>query len=151
MGKSVLRRGNSIIDHAGKKDWTAVREEWSGVNEDLKDAMVEIGSEPLSQLISLGGWLRGAEALSALVAQHYSAKGAELLQQPVLLGYFEKRMSQMDGKIRADPAVIEMEKGVIRLKPLFGSENPPPISAQQVKQIGQIAADLVKSIEVKAR
>ena len=149
--KSVLARGNSIIDHAGKKDWVAVREEWSGVNADLKEAMVEIGSEPLSQLVSLGGWLRGAEALSALVSQHYSTEAAQLLHQPVLLDYFGKRVSQMEDKIRADPAVIEMEKGIIRLRPLFGSENQTPISAQQVKEIRTIAAELVKSIDTRTR
>jgi hypothetical protein len=149
--KSLLGRGNSIIDRAGKKEWAAVREEWSGVNADLKEAMFEIGSEPLSQLVSLGGWLRGAEALSALVSQHYSAADAQLLYQPILLDYFGKRVSQMESKIRADPAVIEMEKGIIRLKPLIGSEYRTPISEQDVKEIRNIAADLVKSIDTKAR
>ena len=151
VGKSFLGRGNSIIDHAGKKDWPAVREEWSGVNADLKEAMVEIGSEPLSQLVSLGGWLRGVEALSALVSQQYSAEAAQLLHQPVLLDYFGKRVSQMESKIRADPVVMGMEKGIIRLRPMIGSENQTPISAEQVKEIRSIAADLVKSIDTKAR
>ena len=79
MEKSVLTRANCIIDHAEKKDWVAVRAEWAGVNADLKEAMVEIGSEPLSQLVSLGGWLRGAEAVSVLVSQHYSTEAAQLL------------------------------------------------------------------------
>ncbi len=149
--KSVVGRGNSIVDHASKKEWAAVRKEWSGVNADIKEAMVEIGSEPLSQLVSLGGWLRGTEALSALVSQHYSAEGAQLLSQPVLLDYFGDRVSQMESKIRADPTVIEMEKGIIRLRPLIGSGNKTPISEQQVKDIHKIAADLVKSIDTKAR
>ncbi|MEA3187576.1 MAG: hypothetical protein QOD99_1406, partial [Chthoniobacter sp.] len=29
--KSVVGRGNSIVDHASKKEWAAVRKEWSGV------------------------------------------------------------------------------------------------------------------------
>lgn len=144
--KSVVVRGNSIIDHASKKEWAAVREEWAGVHADIREAMVEIGSEPLSQLVSLGGWLRGAEALSALVSQHYSAEGAQLLSQPALLDYFGARVSQMEGKIRADPTVMEMEKGIVRLRPLIGSDHRTPISEQQVKDIHNIAADLVKSI-----
>ena len=149
--KSVLGRGNSIIDHAGKKEWAAVRKDWAGVNADLKEAMVEIGSEPLSQLVSLGGWLRGAEALSALVSQHYSAEGAQLLYQPVLLDYLGRRVSQMESKIRTDPVVIEMEKGITRLRPLIGSEKRTRMSEQEVKEVRTISADLVKSIDTKVR
>jgi hypothetical protein len=57
----------------------------------------------------------------------------------------------MEGKIRADPAVIEMEKGIIRMRPLIGSGNRTPISEQQVKDIHNIVGDLVKSIDTKAR
>jgi hypothetical protein len=149
--KTLLKRGASIVDHAGKKEWTAVRKEWSAADGDVKRAMIEIGSEPLSQLVSLGGWLRGADALSALVSQHYSAENAQLLHQPALIDYFGKRLSKMGNKIRADAIVIETEKGLIRLRPLIGTEYSKPISAQRVKEIHNIVADLVMAIETRAR
>jgi len=149
--KSLLRRAASIIDHAGRKEWAAVRKEWSAADSDLKKAMIEIGSEPLSQLVSLGGWLRGADALSDLVSQHYSAVNAQLLHQPLLIDYFGKRLSQMGRKIRADAVVIETEKGIIQLRPLIGIEYSKPISEQSVKEIRNIVAGLVKAIERRAK
>lgn len=49
----------------------------------------QLKSEQLSQLVSLGGWLRGTRALTALILQRYSPKGAELLRQPALIDRFE--------------------------------------------------------------
>jgi hypothetical protein len=61
---SVLRRSRSITEDASKNDWTAARKEWDGVLPDVKKGMVELKSDQLAQLVSLGGWLRGTEALS---------------------------------------------------------------------------------------
>jgi hypothetical protein len=41
--------------------------------------LVELGDEQLAQLVSLGGWLRGTEALTQVVMKNYSRDGAELL------------------------------------------------------------------------
>lgn len=147
--KSVLRRANSIVEHAHDKDWAAVRKEWTKVNADLRAAMIELGSEPLAQLVSLGGWLRGAEALSALVSLHYSTKQAQLLDQTVLLDYFEMRLSHMTHKIRANSAVTAMEKGIIQLRPLLGTEESKPISEQGVNEIHATVADMAKVIRTK--
>ena len=47
--------------------------------------MNEVHDEKLSQLVSLGGWLRGTEVLTAVVDRRFSEDGAELLHQPDLL------------------------------------------------------------------
>jgi hypothetical protein len=148
--KSVLRRGRSIVEHARRREWAAVRKEWLGVDVDLRAAMLELPSEQLSQLVSLGGWLRGAEALSTLVAQHYAAGNTLLLHQPLLVDYFRKCLSQMSNKIRADVVVIEAEKGILRLRPLIGNEEANPISEKGVKEIHAVVAELVKLIETRA-
>jgi len=144
--RSVLRRGKSIIDHAEKKEMAAVRREWSGVSADLKDAMIQIKSNPLPQLASLGGWLRGVEALSALISQHYTPKDALLLYQPALLDSFEKSLSGMNAKVRLDPAVVEMAKGITALRPLIGGNRTKPLSKQEVEKVRKISGDLVESI-----
>ena len=53
--------------------------------------MNEVHDEKLSQLVSLGGWLRGTEVLTSVVNERFSADGAELLHQPDLLSYFHSR------------------------------------------------------------
>src|SRR6476619_1257784 len=72
--RAALRRSRSIIEHAEKGDWPGVRREWDAVQPDVEQGMKELKSERLAQLVSLGGWLRGTQAICALVLQDYSAE-----------------------------------------------------------------------------
>ena len=80
--------------YADKNEWIAARKEWDGVFSDLQSGMIEIKSKELSQLVSLGGWLRGTEALCALVLENYSPERAELIRQPLLLDPWRSNFSE---------------------------------------------------------
>jgi hypothetical protein len=147
--KAVRERANAIIATAGKKDWTGVRRELDGALAKVKEAMLELKSEQLSQLVSLGGWLRGTEALTTVVSKTYSADGAELLHQPVLLDYFERRLAGMDKKIKNNPVVTKVQKGILEIRPLVGVEDGTQISEKTVKEIGAITEQLIKDINSK--
>ena len=148
--KSVLRRSRAIVEYAERGDWNAVRGEWDGVFADVEGAMRELDSEQLSQLVSLGGWLRGTEALTALVLQNYSTDRAELLRQPVLLDYFEKRITEMNREVRSRALVARMQEGIRRIRPLVRSDGAR-LSEKTVKEIGAITKELVDEIDVKRR
>ena len=64
--KAVTKRANAIIDASNQKDWKLVRKELDRALSDVKEAMAQLGNDQLSQLVSLGGWLRGTEALCAV-------------------------------------------------------------------------------------
>src|SRR4029453_14690695 len=113
--KSALRRSRSIMECADKNEWTAARNEWDGVFSDLQSGMIEIKSKELAQLVSLGGWLRGTEALSALVLQNYSPNRAELIRQPVLLDHLEKELLGLSSKVKKRPIVTKMVEGIGRI------------------------------------
>ena len=149
VGKEVTKRTNSIISLANTADWPGVRKELDGALFDVKAAMIKLDSEPLSQLVSLGGWLRGTEALTAVVVADYTKDGAELLHQPVLLDYFEKRIANMKPKFKANAAVSKVQKGLIDIRPLMGLSDGAEISEKTVKEINKIAEDLVKTIGEK--
>ena len=149
--KSVLRHSRAIIEDAEKEDWNAVRQEWDGVFADVESAMRELGSEQLAQLVSLGGWLRGTEALTVLILQNYSSDSAELLRQPALLDYFEKRLAEMNGAQRPNALVARMEEGIRRIRPLVRSDSGTPLSQKAVREIGVITKELVEEINRKRR
>jgi hypothetical protein len=147
--KAVIKRSNSIVDYADKKDWPAVRKELDGALEDVKKAMVELNSEALSQLVSLGGWLRGTEALTAVVGKQFSKDGAELLHQPLLLDYFERRLASLKPKYKINHLVTKVQKGVLEIRPLMGLPDGGDISEKSVKEINSVTSDLIKSINAK--
>jgi len=150
VGKEVTERTHAILSHADRSDWAGVRRELDLALLDVRKAMVKLNSEPLSQLVSLGGWLRGTEALTTVVLSSYSKEGAELLHQPLLLDYFEKRLAGMKPKFKDHPAVAKVQKGLGEIRPLMGRGDSTDISEKTVKEIHAIAEDLVKTIGAKA-
>lgn len=148
--KAVLKRSKSITDFAEKKEWQSVRKELDGALSDVKAAMIELQSEQLSQLVSLGGWLRGTEALTKVVSKSFTKDGAELLHQPVLLDYFDRQIAGMKPKIKANPVVSKVQKGLIEIRPLVGLADGSSISEKSVLAIDSIAADLIKTISSRS-
>lgn len=147
--KKVDERAKAIIDNADKKNWAGVRKELDHAQSDVKGAMVELNSESLSQLISIGGWLRGTEALTDVVGRTFSKDGAELLHQPILLDFFEQKLAGMPQKIKKHPIVTDVQKGVLEIRPLVGIEDGTQISEKSVKEVGSVTGRLVKQIEAK--
>jgi len=148
--KKAQMRAKAITDAAEAKDWAGVRKQLDKALDDVSDQMVELNSEELSQLVSLGGWLRGTEALTAVVEKQYTKDGAELLHQPILLDYFERRLAGMKPKMKLNPLVIKVQKGVLEIRPLMGLPDGGAISEKSVKEIGTVTAGLVKAINSKS-
>ena len=143
--KAVVARSRAIIEAADNKDWPRVREELDGALTDVKQAMEELHDEELAQLVSLGGWLRGTEALAQVVTRNYSKDSAGLLHQPALLDYFDNRLSHMSPRLREDEVVARIEKRLPEIRPLIG-EADTEISKESVDQIRDIVHDLVSAI-----
>lgn len=144
--KWVKERSNSILDAAEARDWAAVRTELSGAMDKVKEGMMELNSEDVAQLVSLGGWLRGTEALTAVVKESYSADGAELLHQPILLEFFERRVDGMRPKLKTFALVEEVRAGLTEIKPLIALQGGSEISEKTVREVHAVAARLVKAI-----
>ena len=104
--------------------------------------MIEIKSKELAQLVSLGGWLRGTEALSALVLQNYSPERSNLIRQPALIDYLEEQLRAMSSDIRARPIVVKLLDGIHTIRSLVESENGP-LSEKTVRKVHGVCAELV--------
>lgn len=144
----ALRRSRSIVEHAEKGDWPAVRREWDRLLPDVQRGMKELQSEPLAQLVSLGGWLRGAGALTSLVLQNFPAEDAELLRQKAVLDYFARNLAEMDDETRANPLVARMAAGLPKIRQLLAADEKP-MAKETVKKISGVAEGLLKDLDRK--
>src|SRR5881392_2994697 len=95
VGNSITPHAKAITEAADKRDWDGVRLELDRTQNSVQQAMNEVQDQKLSQLVSLGGWLRGTQVLTSVVGKHFSAQGAELLHQPDLLEYFGQKLDAM--------------------------------------------------------
>jgi hypothetical protein len=138
----ALRRSRSIMELAEKNEWPQARKEWDGVLSDLETGMIEIKSAELAQLVSLGGWLRGTEALSALLLQNYSPERSSLIRQPELIDYLQEQLHAMSNDIRARPIVVKLLDGIHTIRSLVESENGSP-SEETVQKVHGVCAELV--------
>ncbi len=141
--KSVISRSNAIIEAADKKDWPKARQELDGALKDVKDAMIELHDDQLAQLVSLGGWLRGTEALCEVVQKNYTKDAADLLHQPLLLEYFQRRLDGMDAHLKKNPVVKTIQGKLGDIAPLITG---PTFPKKNVDNVLSIVRDLVKSI-----
>ena len=141
---AVMRRSRSIVEHADKNDWSAVRKEWDGVLPDVQEGMKQLKSEQLSQLVSLGGWLRGTKALTTLILQRYSVEDAELLRQPALLDRFEAQL----GKMAPNASVSKMREGVKKMRVLV-ADSRQPLAEKSVRDLAVLCDELLRTIAAK--
>ncbi|NBV85581.1 MAG: hypothetical protein EBS01_04810 [Verrucomicrobia bacterium] len=147
--RAVSRRANSIAEFADKRRWVEVRKELDLALSDVRQAMEELNSEALAHLVSLGGWLRGTEALSSVVSKGFTKDGAELLYQPVLIDHFNFRLNGLPPATKEHPLIVKILGGLREIQPLMGTGDGE-ISEKAVASIGRICGELVSAVSVKS-
>src|SRR2546423_4668120 len=110
VGNSITPHAKAITEAADKRKWDNVRLELDRTQNSVQQAMNEVQDQKLAQLVSLGGWLRGTQVLTAVVVKHFSTQGAELLHQPDLLGDFDEKLKGMP---EYDVPVVASIKGAL--------------------------------------
>src|SRR5437762_6077886 len=143
LSSSITAHAKAITDAADKRNWASVRQELDRTQNSVQQATNEVHEEKLSQLVSLGGWLRGTEVLTSVVKQHFSNGGAELLHQPALLTYFQTRLQAMSEFNL--PIVHQIQDALVEVKPLINIGNAR-ISAESVKKVNEITTRLGNDI-----
>lgn len=149
VGNSITPHAKAIIEAADKSKWDNVRLELDRTQKSVQDAMNELGDQKLSQLVSLGGWLRGTEVLTAVVSSRYTAEGAELLHQPDLLSHFQMQLRQMpDNDDFKAPIIHEIDQALGVVRPMIDVAGGK-ISQDSVRKINDITKRLDYGIVTK--
>jgi len=149
VSTSITPHAKAIIEAADKKKWDNVRLELDRTQNSVQQAMNELHDEKLSQLVSLGGWLRGTEVLTAVVTKNFSTGGAELLHQPDLLVYFQAHLQALQAMPQFRMQLLQdIEGALVEVKPLI-DVGDKRISAQSVKKINENTTRLDYAIVTK--
>jgi len=102
--------------------------------QDVRGAMQELNDQDLSQLVSLGGWLRGTEVLTSIVQGGFAKDGTELLHQPELVSYFDRCIGTMGKRLRKNPLIVSVRDVLRKIEPIV-NEGGDKITPAQVKTI----------------
>ena len=141
----VSKHSKSIIERVAKEDWNDVRRELVKAQADVEGGMLALKDDEIAHLVSLGGWLRGLEIVSVLVADDYTEKRAQRLVQPEALDYFIDRVGTLNPSLKAKTLFQAIEETLTAIKAVIVKPDNAPLTVDDVKKI----RDLAKEVNVK--
>ncbi len=146
--KDVVQEHCQEILNASKKNhWEIVRVELDKTQKTVRDTMEKRRDQELAHCVSLGGWLRGTEAVTDLITKNYTSDAAELLNQPDIVKHFRKQVGPMGTKSAKLKSIVA---GLEEIGHVIGAGDEPP-SASGVQTIQGVAARLVKEINTQTQ
>ncbi len=141
LRQTILRHSKSIIEKAEDGDWDAVRQEFDATRHTVRETMNRRRDQDLAHCVSVGGWIRGMEIVTALMAGKYRAKAAEILSQPELISHFIETF-ESHPRFGNENRMRSVIKGLRSLQPLMTRTGPA--TRQEVNQINAICQGLRK-------
>jgi hypothetical protein len=142
----VQSHANAIITGAGKNDWDSVRGELDKTRQTVINKLKENRDKDLVALVSLGGWLGGTEALSAVLKDDYSPEASDLLNQPDLVTQLKSDFNGLPRRVRRGDLFSEVSKTLTHLEFLMRNDASGSISKGNVIEISLATKNLVNAI-----
>ncbi len=143
LGDAVQPHSLSVVSSAEKDDWAQVRSELDQTQTTVREKMAELRDDDLANLVSLGGWIRGTNALTTLISDNFTQDKAELLNQPVLVTHFIEAIDGMSKATQKDPDIVKVRNGLVKMKALMESEDAV-LSSDDILAIDEICHGLLE-------
>jgi hypothetical protein len=139
----VTKHSKSIIEKAMKEDWLDVRRELVKAQADVESGMLALKDEEIAHLVSLGGWLRGVEIVSTLVAEDFTPERAKRLVQPEALDYFIDRFVTLNPSLKSKPVFQQIDETLKAIRILtVRPEGAAPLGLNEVKRVRDMAREV---------
>jgi len=142
---AVVSHCQSIFDAAKAENWSVIRAELDRVQETVRAAMLRMRDEELSELVSIGGWLRGTEAVAALIARSYTTDKAELLNQPELARHFSGVLAGLREKSPGSTRLGALAEGMEKIDAAMAAD-AEGVTSLALDEIHQTCASLVSMV-----
>jgi len=149
VSENVLSRGNSINEFAESSAWDTLQEELEATQNEVKASMQSHRDQDLVILVSLGGWIRGTQAVSASVMKNYDAGAAKVLRQPAVVNFIHSKISDVDPELRNEPLVKEVTAQLSGLEKLVTFQSGKAPTLDEVRKLNEAATKLMEAIQSK--
>lgn len=150
VSENVLSRGNSINEFAENDEWDTLHEELEATQNEVKASMQTHEDQDLIILVSLGGWIRGTQVVSAAIMQNYDERSARVLRQPALVQFMQTKVNDISPELRDDPLVKSISGQLSGIESLVAfSANKAP-TADEVRKLHDAATKMIEEIQSKA-
>ena len=149
VSENVLSRGNSINDFAEASEWDALHEELEATQNEVKTSMQSHRDQDLVILVSLGGWIRGTQAVSASVIKNYDEGSAKVLRQPAVVSFLRAKVNEISPDMRNEALVKSVNEQLTGIEKLVAFPSGKGPSLDEVKKLNEAVSKLIDEIKSK--
>src|ERR1700704_2371030 len=150
VSENILSRGNSSNEFAENNEWDALQEELEATQNEVKSSMQSHRDQDLIILVSVGGWIRGTQVVSAAVLQNYDERSAKVLRQPALVNFIHAQMNDVSQDMRDDPLVKEVSNQLGGIEKLVTFPPGKAPSIDEVRKVNEAVGHVMDEIQQKS-
>jgi hypothetical protein len=149
VSENVLSRGNSINEFAENSEWDTLHEELEATQNEVKTSMQTHRDQDLVILVSLGGWIRGTQAVSAAVMKNYDEGSAKVLRQPAVVNFITTKINDISPDLRNEPLVKSVSEQLTGIEKLVAFQPGKGPSVDEVRKLNEAVSKLMEEIQKK--
>lgn len=149
VSENVLSRGNSISEFAENSEWDALQEELEATQNEVKASMQSHSDQDLVILVSLGGWIRGTQVVSASIMKNYDERSAKVLRQPAVINFIHSKMNEIGAELRNEPLIKTVSDQLSALEKLVTFQPGKAPTLEEVRKVNQAVSKLMGEIQKK--
>jgi hypothetical protein len=150
VSENLLSRGNSINEFAENDQWDTLQEELEATQNEVKSSMQSHSDQDLVILVSLGGWIRGTQVVSAAIMQNYDERSAKVLRQPALVSLIQSKIGEISPELRGEPLVKNVSEQLPGIEKLVSFPIGKAPSVDEVRKVNEAVGKVMEEIENKA-
>src|SRR5438132_3909116 len=140
VSENVLSRGNSINEFAENSEWDALQEELEATQNEVKTSMQSHRDQDLVILVSLGGWIRGTQVVSASIIKSYDERSAKVLRQPAVVHFMQSKINDVSPEMREDHLVKEVSDQLGQIEKLVSFPLGKAPTIEDVRKVNDAVA-----------
>ncbi len=149
VSENVLSRGNSINEFAENSEWDALHEELEATQNEVKTSMQSHRDQDLVILVSLGGWIRGTQAVSGAVIKNYDEQSAKVLRQPAVVSFLRTKINDISMDLKSEPLVKSVDDQLAAVEKLVTFQSGKGPTLDEVKKLNAAVTRLMEEIQAK--
>src|SRR5215472_2406090 len=149
VSENLLGRGKSINEFAENNEWDTLQEELEATQNEVKSSMQSHADQDLVILVTLGGWIRGTQVVTAAIMQKYDERSAKVLRQPALVRFMQSKMNEISPELRQEPLVKDVIERLNEIEKLVSFPAGKTPAADEVRKINEAVSKMITEIESK--
>src|SRR5213595_2739144 len=149
VSERLLGRGNSINEFADNDEWDTLQEELEATQNEVKSSMQSHADQDLVILVTLGGWIRGTQVVTAAIMQNYDEQSAKVLRQPALVRLIQSKINEISPELRNEPLVKDVSNELGKIEKLVSSPPGRTPDIEEVRKVNEAVGKMMGEIENK--